>query len=293
MMVKMILLEVSMAKKYVKIMSSNLLTTTRYPIVMDEGKYDRGSMFKEMMKDSLPDSAGLCEVTQDWLDYLEDACKELGNFGITGVKQSEKLGRNILRSGSGEYVPIMYRSDIYDLVDDGGWWFSKTPDVPSKYELEGHDAMKYDRVFSYAVLREKEGGRGYIHINVHYDHKCDQYTNAVCSALLEEKANELSAANGNIPVVITGDFNCEEDSPAYTYLANSEHGFYDSKYAVKDNDLSATFTASLANGALPGGTGKIIDFVFASLNGFKAVKAEVLKKPHFSDHFAITSDFEY
>ncbi len=273
----------------ISVMSSNLLTTTRFPIVYTEMNMDRGELFRKMMEDNNPDSAGLCEVTQEWLDYIVEFCNSSEVFGVTGTRRSYKPGEGPLRSGSGEYVAIMYRKDRFECIDDGGWWYSTTPDVPSRFEIPGHDAMKYDRVFSYGVFKEKETGITYIHMNVHFDHKSDDYTNALCSKLTTEKGKELAKRFGGAPVIVTGDFNCEEDTEAYRFLANPENGFFDTKYkAAKMNPLP-TFIWTLGDYKPEEKPGKIIDFVFGTVGNVKALESDVITEPHFSVHYAAIS----
>lgn len=115
-----------------KIMSFNVLTSLNQPIEREHNGQTRGQMLTALIDGKQSDSMGLNEVTQDWLNYLNNSVSTYGyqngvTYAVTGNKAED--GITDLTSGYSEYSPILYRSDLYDIEKTGGYWFSDTPNV--------------------------------------------------------------------------------------------------------------------------------------------------------------------
>ncbi len=286
----------------VKIISYNMLTTSKRGLQYDYVSpstgiltpIDRTATFESIMAQYMPDSFGACEVTNDWKNYLVNYCNNSnGLYAIAGLTSSS--GKT-LTSGSGEYSPVIYRSDRYDLAGEGGWWFSPDPDSKVKFEISGHQpyngsSMNFTRVFSFAVLKYKgTDDIAYIHISAHTDHQSDDYVNVLCSRLLKEKADYLRSIYGDVPVVISGDHNCTEFTYSYRYLADSVNGFADAKYLsdVRSNlSTAAGFEEDYSQSVNVNNT---IDHIYISTGNVGAVYSDVLENPYFSDHCGIISE---
>ncbi len=274
----------------VKIASINMLTTSHCPIVFEyEGKtYDRGEMVQDFLKSEGIDSAGLNECGVRWNEYLDTVFGDDKEYAVAG---RTSCNGEVLTGGGTEYVPILYRTDKYELVEDGGWWLSDTPDVKSKIEIPGRESMKYERGLCYAVLKSKETGEiAYIHMNTHMDHKSDDKINVTCAQVITSKAAYLKDRFGDVPFFVTGDFNCNEETKAYKYMANPENGFVDSKYLTEDRDNVPTYVGQLDKYMPEAHPKKIIDFVFASDGNVETVRARVINNKYFSDHSIVMSE---
>ena len=159
-----------------------------------------------------PDLFGLQEAYKHQLDYIMAA---LGDYSFVGV------GRDDGAEG-GEYCPVLYKTEKFDLLDFGTFWLSETPDIPGK---KGWDAA-CNRVVSWAKLREKESGRVLVYANTHFDHISEKARGESSKLILkfkEEKAKGL-------PFVITGDFNSVDTDAAYTTIVS---GLRDARKAAK------------------------------------------------------------
>ena len=120
-----------------KVMSFNVLCSgkgqnwwgKRKPLVRDViRKYD-------------PDTFGLQEAHYRWMNYL---CKELKDtYDYVGVGRDN--GKRM-----GEFSPVFYKKDKYEVIETGNFWLSETPEKPGK----GWDAACV-RICSYAVLKDK------------------------------------------------------------------------------------------------------------------------------------------
>ena len=159
-----------------------------------------------------PDLFGLQEAYKHQLDYI---MAELGQYSFVGV------GRDDGAEG-GEYCPVLFKTEKFDLLDSGTFWLSETPEVPGK---KGWGAA-CNRVVSWAKLREKESGRVLVYANTHFDHISELARGESSKLILkfkEEKAKGL-------PFVITGDFNAVDTDAAYTTIVS---GLRDARKAAK------------------------------------------------------------
>lgn len=154
-----------------------------------------------------PDSFGLQEADEGWVERIAAAMPEYAYVGV---------GRNA--DGGGEASPVFYKKDKFELLDSGTFWLSKTPDTPSR----GWDAM-FNRICTYAVLRDVETGFVYAHFNAHFDHL------GVIARLesVSVVADKISRICNTFPAVFTGDLNDYENSDMYNRVL--ETGMRDTK----------------------------------------------------------------
>jgi endonuclease/exonuclease/phosphatase family metal-dependent hydrolase len=101
----------------------------------------------------------------------------------------------------GEYSPILYRKDTFEVLDSGTFWLS---DTPSQISV-GWDAA-LERICSYARFLNRQSGKEFWMFNTHFDHIGVQ-ARANAARLIVKKINALNTSS--LPVVITGDFNLE------------------------------------------------------------------------------------
>lgn len=112
---------------------------------------------------------------------------------------------------AGEYSPIFYRRERFDVLDSGTFWLSPTPEKVSF----GWDAL-CRRVCTWAKLKERATGRILHFWNTHFDHRGVEARKQAASLLLSRLEPLLGTDE---PIVLTGDFNCVETSEPYRLLA--------------------------------------------------------------------------
>lgn len=156
-----------------------------------------------LLQNYAPDLIGLQEVLKDQLD---DLVARLPAFAWVG------LGRDDGQT-AGEYAPIFYRRDRFDLVRAGNFWLSETPHQPGTL---GWDADCV-RIATWARLHHKASGNTLLMLNTHFDHQGEQAQ--VESALLLRRF--LNDPAQRIPALITGDFNSTAQSWPYEILTVS------------------------------------------------------------------------
>lgn len=193
--------------------------------------------------DKNADVAGLQEVVKNQFDDLKSRLPEFELYGVGRTDGKE----------AGEYVPLLWRKDRFTAGEKGVFWLSETPDKPST----GWDAA-LPRIATWARPTDKQSGKTFLMVNVHFDHKGEQ-ARRESAKLIRRWIGEH--ANGG-PVVLTGDFNSSANSVAYKNLTGKGQGIelVDSRLTVKTPEGPK----STWNGFKEIVPGRRIDFIFTA-----------------------------
>ena len=180
----------------------------------------RSQLIVSALKQYAPDSFGVQEATEEWMEILKDDLGDMYDFA----------GESRNGTYEGEYSAVFYLKDKYELLDSGTIWLSETPEIPgSKIE-----ESSYPRIATWAVLRNKDTDKVYTHINTHLDHILES-ARVKQVTILTKKIVELKKYG---TVVCTGDFNSKESNNAYKKMTQT---LSDSKYLAKESDSGLTF----------------------------------------------------
>ena len=221
-----------------------------------------------MLDDQKPDVVGLQEAQYFQFNYLVE---------YPGYYKGVGVGRDDGRR-KGEIMGILYNKKTVKLLKWGTFWLSETPDEPSV----GWDAA-YPRTATWALLKEKGGGKKFIFVNTHLDHKGVEARKRAL-VLIAEKIASLNP--DGLPVVLTGDFNMEPGRDEFAPILSVMSSVRD---VAPVTDHHSTFN----------GWGKgqgIIDYIF--VRGFsKIISYETVTKPYMdrkfiSDHHPIKAILE-
>lgn len=153
-----------------------------------------------------PDVVGLQEALHDQLRDLRDR--------LPGYEWLEAGRRSGADENAGEYAAVGYDRDQFNLESEGTFWLSETPSEPGSV---GWDAM-LPRLVRYVRLREYDTGVELYHFNTHFDH-AGETARLESAELLRERVADLA---GDLPVVVTGDFNSREGEPPYRLLTRRD-----------------------------------------------------------------------
>ncbi len=233
------------------------------------GSNKRAKLFAQQINDHLPDSLGTQEINSTWVEKMENYLPQYEYYGVKrGGDENEKKS---------EMNGIFYLKDKFELLESDTFWLSETPDVESRFEGAG-----CHRICSYVVLKNKITGKIYAHLNTHFDNISTEAQN-LGGQLIFEKANDIITAYGDIPIVITGDFNQYSDGASCQLLKNN--GYTNANSVVANGDNMTSF-----NGWTNETVGNPIDFIFVN-NGFIVNNYEVVTvtgaKVNVSDHYMI------
>lgn len=173
----------------------------------------RASFVAEFLHGEQPDLIGLQEVLWHQYDYLSAELK-----GYESVAAGRDDGQK-----NGEMCPLFYRTDRFEMIENGTFWLSETPDVPGS---KGPGAV-LPRIVTWVHLKEKSSGRKMHFFNTHFSHVSDSARRM--SAMIIAGAVKNIAGDGFY--IVTGDFNLRPDSRAYEVLTGEGtqwHILYDS-----------------------------------------------------------------
>ncbi len=146
------------------------------------------------------DIAGFQEVL---VGQLEDLKVRLPEMDVYGVGRDD--GQN-----AGEFTPIFFRKDRFELVEKSTFWLSPTPD---KTASKGWDAA-LPRIASWVKLKDRQTGGSFYVMNTHFDHRGTQAREESATLLLKHLQDKFV----DHPVILTGDLNTTPDSSPYNTL---------------------------------------------------------------------------
>jgi len=155
--------------------------------------------------------------TQEGFKHQLDDIQELGNYAYVGGGRDDGID-------AGEHSAIIYNKKRFTVIEKGDFWFSETPEVPSK----GWDATCCNRICSWAKFREKKSGKEFFVFNAHYDHQGKE-ARRNSSLMLLDRMKKIAGKN---TVIATGDFNALPDSEPIQIIYDS--GFLNDSYLVTE-----------------------------------------------------------
>ncbi len=257
-----------------RIMTFNIRTETK---VDGRNNWElRYQPVAEFVNKSKSDIVGMQEVQQR---QLTDLCSMMGDYSYVGVARDDGKQK-------GEYNPIFYRKERFNLLRSGTFWLSPTPSEPSY----GWGAA-CRRIATWAILQEKTTMKSIIVLNTHLDHISEE-ARANGAALIKER---LSRMNNELPVVVTGDMNSDDKSTAYAKFATAIFPMQDAyKTAKRKKGPDYTFHGF---GQLPQDNRTKIDYIFLSsqinVKKFTNYDGSLGEGRYLSDHNALTADIVY
>lgn len=233
---------------------------------------------KEFMSDQIaynhPDVFGIQEGLHQQVQYLDSVFVDYGYIGV---------GRDDGKT-KGEYSAIFYNKEKLQLLKEGTFWLSETPNKISV----GWDAAM-ERICTYGLFENKFSKEKFWVFNTHFDHIGD-LARVRSAALILEKVAELNSHN--LPVIVMGDFNLTPESEPIKLLSKALN---DSKHVsvAKPFGPSGTFNAFEFNKPVL----NRIDYIFTSKDQIEVLKYAVLsdskdcKYP--SDHLPVLVELEF
>jgi endonuclease/exonuclease/phosphatase family metal-dependent hydrolase len=186
----------------------------------------RAGLNVETIQHCAPDLIGFQELQLDNLEIYQQRLPEYEYW--LGLRASSKVPPF-------EYAGIFWNAERLTLLDAGGCWLNETPHIFAV----GWDAA-CARVANWVRLQVVDNGRELLFLNTHLDHVGEE-ARVNGSQLILQRLSELQA--NDLPVIVSGDFNCNPASPAYQLFM--EHGFTDTYIATgnMDDETSNTFHA--------------------------------------------------
>lgn len=228
----------------------------------DNRKEGLGSFLSEERADFI----GLQEVLHGQLVFLREFLIDYKHVGV-GRDDSDTLG---------EYSPILYHAEKWELLENKNKWLSQTPDVVSK----GWDS-NFNRILNFALFRNLRSGDTVAVFNTHFDHVAKEArTNS--GELVTKWVDDFTSCQNK---VVMGDFNLEPQDQIYSQLTerlSDSRDLADHRY----EDHRGTYNGF----KLEGKFNRRIDYVFVE-KGSRVLTYDVfevlINGRQMSDHFPV------
>lgn len=256
-----------------RVMSFNI----RYINPGDQGERSwlaRRDDVAQVIREDHADVVGLQEAFRPMLD---DIAARVPGYSEVGVGREDGVSR-------GEHAAILFRTERFDVLDSGTFWLSDTPEVPGSATWKN----VVTRICTWAKLEDKNTKKQFIFCNTHLDHESQESREKGVALILER----MEAHGKELPIVLTGDFNVDEENPVVKNL--TESGFLDAWRKLHPDvpkEESGTFNqfTGVKN------TGKI-DYIFVKEDA-EVLDSAILhneKNGVFpSDHFPVRATLRY
>ena len=176
-------------------MKNGIFSVMSYNVWCFHVEEERVNRLMKLIESKSPDTFGVQEATPAWMQYLA------GRF----EPPYAHLGQGRDGGDKGEHMCVFYDTARFNFIDGGTRWFTSTPEVSSFCE-----GAYFPRNMVYAILEEKATGKRYMHINSHIEPIDGHVTR-----LLD------FAAQYDLPVIMTGDFNIEEGTELYEKIVTT------------------------------------------------------------------------
>ncbi|MGL4911692.1 MAG: endonuclease/exonuclease/phosphatase family protein [Romboutsia sp.] len=147
------------------------------------------------------DVFGLQEVLNHQLEYIREQLPEYDYVGVAREDGKEE----------GEFAPIFYKRECFDLEESDTFWLSETPAIPSKSW-----GAACTRICTFAKLVHKKSQKRTLIMNIHFDHESEE-ARYKSVKLLIEKAGIVA---NDEAVIILGDFNSEPNERCYKEISS-------------------------------------------------------------------------
>lgn len=157
---------------------------------------------------------------------------------------------------------IFYKKEKFELLKEGHFWLSPTPETPSK----GWDEKQY-RICNYVKLRDKADGSQIYFFNLHQG--LTEKSRSGSMRVIVDKLREILKSESGAAVFMTGDFNACKGEESISYLLSA--GILKDSWDVSKTPpfgSRGTFVPKFGNKSCKGEakTENKIDYIFVSPN---------------------------
>jgi endonuclease/exonuclease/phosphatase family metal-dependent hydrolase len=224
------------------------------------------------------DVMGTQEGLSFQLEAIQAALPYVDYVGVGryhGVETDRAHERN-----EGEHCAIFYDVRKWQVCEQDTFWLSDTPSVPASMSW-GNDLP---RIVTWAIFEGRTGGSNFAVFNTHFHWGEPVVQNS--AALVLGKMAEIA---GDLPTILTGDFNLSPDSPVYqAYTHHDRGGLVDCWRACGHNEADG----GTVHGFSGEGRGRIDWLLVSKHFGIRRVERIAFSRAgkYPSDHFPVRAE---
>ncbi len=234
---------------------------------------DRKEAMVKLILHYAPSFVGMQEVLHHQLIFLDEQLPSHKHIGVGRDDGKQK----------GEYSPIFYNSNEFDVLTSDTFWLSTTPELISV----GWDASM-ERICTYALFEHKATKQKLWVFNTHFDH-IGKEARAKSAELIAKKIKERTKEN--LPVILMGDLNLPPESAPIQFL---QQRFSDGQTSTKHPFYGPTGTFNGFDHTKILDTR--IDYIFTDLLEVEAyihIDDRMENNKHISDHLPVLAHFAW
>jgi endonuclease/exonuclease/phosphatase family metal-dependent hydrolase len=270
----------------IKVMTFNI----RYGVAKDgpNSWENRQSILIDCLKKHQPDILGLQESLDFQIDSIQTAFPHWKKFGV-GRYFNKELPDRPHASLGGESCKIFYDSTKFEIINDGTYWHSGTPNIPASQTW----GNSLPRITTWGKIKSRKSGKILIVMNTHF-HGGEPYVPNT-TALMMQKWREIA---GPIPTILMGDFNLGPASETHelfcgkTGNADERGNFIDCWQKLGKSEENA----GTGHGYSGMKSQKRIDWILVTPN-FDVENMEIIydneNGRYPSDHYPVRADLRY
>ena len=179
----------------------------------------RRSLVKERILEHDCDIVGVQEALGNQMDNM-----------ASDLQGYSKVGTGREGNTSSEHSAIFYKNTKFNALESGTFWLA--PGTPTTPTGPAWDAA-YKRICTWIKLQDKQTAMIFYVFNTHFDHKGVEAKVNSANLLLTYLQNKI----GELPAVLMGDLNANQNSAAYNVLNSSL--LLEESWAVASSKLPA------------------------------------------------------
>jgi len=169
---------------------------------------ERRPVMRDCIRSVAPDLIG----TQEGLyAQLNDLSADLPEY--------ERIGLGREGGSHGEFMAVFYRRDRFEPVEYDHFWLSDTPDVIGSSTWGNINR----RMVTWVRFLDRQTGREFYFWNTHLDNDVE-LARQKSAALIHQR---MAALKSKLPLVLTGDFNCNDGNSRAWEILVKEGGLAD------------------------------------------------------------------
>lgn len=139
-----------------------------------------------------------------------------------------------------EHCAIFYKKDQLEVLEEGHFWLSDTPEVPASKCWES----MFPRVCTWVRFRDMNSQKAFVVYNTHLDHHSEeareQGVKVIWNYIRSYKSEHA------LPVIVIGDMNSYPSDPTILYLSGESegegpNGWLKDAYTALEGDVGRTF----------------------------------------------------
>lgn len=206
-----------LAMAYGKAEDKEVLKIATFNLRMDTPSDGENAWFhrKDMVNDLIRFYGFDLFGTQEGFTHQLNDILRLSDYRFIGVGRDD--GKD-----AGEHCAIFYRSDRFNVLDQGDFWLSEHPEKPGR----GWDGTCCNRICTWGKFEDLKNHKQFYFFNVHYEYEGDVARRESSNLMI----SRIKSIAGNQPVFLTGDFNAFPTEEPIRILNDS--GFLNDSYKI-------------------------------------------------------------